>query len=100
MDRDRKEILVIEGSRSPDSLRSLPISVVIAEEVDSCVFGSVGDEVITQSTGFIDRDVEDHPTETIVSEPESYSSIPQQLNGKVWIVLNACILFFRRTKRD
>lgn len=34
MDMDRKEILVIEGSRSPDSLQSLPISVVSADEVD------------------------------------------------------------------
>lgn len=72
-------MFIIEGSRSPDSLRSLPISAVIAEEVDSYGFGGVGDEVITHSTGFTDRDVEDHPTETIVSQPESYSSILMEI---------------------
>jgi hypothetical protein len=55
-----KNRLIIEGSDSPQSLRRVPISEVIAEEVDSHAFLSIGCGVTSDGMSFGTGDIKEH----------------------------------------
>lgn len=67
------------------SVRSVPVSVLLAEECGSSVWICIGGEELSHGDASVDGQVEDQPSQAAVSEPQADSAIAQRsgLDGRI-----------------
>lgn len=68
--------LKLLGVNIPAAVRSVPVSVLIAEEVGTCCpGGGVCDKKVPQRDGILDGELEREPADSLVSDPQPDSPI-------------------------
>ena len=82
----KNDILIIEGTVSLRSMRSAALIDVVTEEVGTGVtFGQPGNQEVAQHASLVCREIESEPTDARISQPDTNSTVAQQLGAHVRI---------------